>query len=159
MQKWQQSSRAWACSLLLAALAAVPTHAHACDTLVAAGPESTCVVGVGFSGNKGVWFEMSAAQDVLRKMRIYPELELQVQKFSFTNSLYEKETVAQRNTIALLENTQANLRKQVELANKDAREAREAYVSSNRWYKSPLFWGIVMFITGAAVQNACCSGK
>lgn len=153
MLKSLLSGLLWACSL---ALCVVPSHAHACDELVAAGPESDCVEGVRHAGNTGTWFERTKAEEVKRKLRIFKELELQVDKHVFAAALYEKENAAQRNTIALLENTQANLRKQVELANKDAREAREAYVSSNRWYKSPIFWGIVMFIAGAAVQNACC---
>lgn len=131
-----------------------PTAAFACDTLDIAGPESTCVVGIKHANNRGVWFEMSAAQDVLRKLRLFPELELQVQKHSFSASLADREIKELRAAIDKLETSNRTLQRQVELSTKDAREARES--AKGHWYTSPVFWGIAMFITGAAVQHACC---
>lgn len=132
----------------------LPAHAHAlCDTATSATPASTCITDVMVQGKRGTWFDLQTTAEILRIKRLYPELELQVNKLSFADSLYKREVASLRDSVHLLEGNVSNLRKQLDMANKEARDARAQLEASGRWYKSPLFWGIVMFVAGAAIQN------
>jgi len=137
----------------------LPTHARACPKLELATPDDTCVVGVKWEGRKGTWFSEEAVPELLYKLRVYPELELQVNKFRMLDTHREKETASLRSAVSSLQSSNAHLQEQVELSAADARAARAELAGERRWYKSPLFWGITMFIAGAAIQNACCSGR
>ena len=128
-----------------------------CRTITSSTPDSTCIRDVMVHGNRGTWFDLENTSEILRVKRMYPELELQVSKFSMVNALLEKENKELHGAVTLLQDTQKNLQAQLVLANKEAREAREA--EKGHWYSSPVFWGITMFIAGAAIQNVCCSGK
>jgi len=128
-----------------------------CPTVTSSTPDSTCIRDVMVHGNRGTWFDLENTNEILRVKRLYPELELQVSKLSMVNALAERENKELHSAVALLQDTQKNLQAQLALANKDAREAREA--AKGHWYSSPVFWGITMFIAGAAIQNACCSGR
>ena len=156
--KWQQRLRSSVFSLLIVA-AVIPSHAHACDKLALAHEDSTCVIGAKWEGRTGTWFHESVVPEILHKLRLYPELELQVEKFRFVDVHREKEVVALRSAVAQLKQSNAHLQSQVEASAADARKAREELANGRRWYTSPLFWGITMFIAGAAIQNACCSNR
>lgn len=128
-----------------------------CPTVTSSTADSACIRDVMVHGNRGTWFDLENANEILRVRRLYPELELQVSKLGMVNALAERENKELHSAVALLQDTQKNLQAQLALANKDAREAREA--AKGHWYSSPVFWGITMFIAGAAIQNVCCSGR
>lgn len=144
---------------LAAALSVLPTHAHACPKLEDATLSDTCVVGVKWEGRRGTWFNEDVVPELLYKLRAYPELQIQVEKFRMLDSLREKETADLRAATTKLQLANENLQKQSDLSAADARRARAEAASSSRWYKSPVLWGIAMFIAGAMIQDACCSGK
>lgn len=153
MPKWLSFS-AILSSLLLAA---VPTHALdiECDTQGAGSAASMCVV-MSQSGARGVWFELGVANELRRKSRLLDGLQLQLNKYSMLASLAEKEVTACRQQVHILESSRTNLQRQADIANADARSARAELAAGHRWYTSPVFWGIAMFIAGAAIQHACC---
>lgn len=156
MMKWP-SYLAILCSLLLGARPAVALDLK-CDTAIEETPDSQCVV-MNRQGMRGVWFELGVANELRRNTRLLDGLQLQLNKYSMITALAEKEASVCREQVAVLESTRLKLEKQVELATSDARKAREELASGRRWYTSPIFWGITMFIAGAAIQNVCCSGK
>lgn len=149
-------------SVLLAAVFALGAAGVAradCPTVTSSTPDSTCIRDVMVHGNRGTWFDMDNTSEILRVKQMYPRLMEQVEELSMINVLHKKEQAELRGAITLLQDTQKNLQAQLSLANKDAREARAELAASHRWYKSPVFWGITMFIAGAAIQNVCCSGR
>lgn len=141
------------------ALTLAPLARADCPTVTSSTPDSTCVRDVMMHGNRGTWFDQINTAEILRVKTMYPELLLQVEKYSLMRASLEKENKHLRDAIQLQKDTTANLQAQLNLANKDAREAKEKLASYPRWYASPVFWGITMFIAGAAIQNVCCSGK
>lgn len=146
--------------LLSLLLAAVPTHARAeCPTITSAAIGATCVRDVMVLGAPGTWFDVPNTQKIVRANLLNDQLVIQVDEYSKLMLLWKRENKALRDSVNLLQDTQANLQAQLLLANKDAREARATLATYPRWYASPIFWGITMFIAGAAIQNVCCSGK
>lgn len=156
MPKWP-SFLAILCSLLL-----VVAPAHALDIECVdsgnATADSMCVV-MSQKGARGVWFELGVANKLRRDARLLDGMQLQLNKYAMVTSLAERESTACRQQVSILENSRTNLQRQADLAAADARAARQDLASGRRWYTSPIFWGITMFIAGAAIQNACCSGK
>lgn len=142
-------------AVLLLTLAGT-VHAD-CPTVTSSNADSTCIRDVMVHGNRGTWFDMENTADILRVKTMYPELVLQVEKLGLITAHCRDENKALRDAVQLQKDTQANLQAQLELANKEAREAKDA--AKGHWYSSPVFWGITMFIAGAAIQNVCCSGK
>jgi len=150
--------------VLLAVELAAPRYALAeCPTitsLTASGvTDATCVRDVMVLGQRGTWFDMENSDRIIRAKLLNEQLTLQVDEYSRLITLWKKENKELRNAVTLRDDAMHNLQAQLTLANKDAREARAELASYPRWYKSPIFWGITMFIAGAAIQNVCCSGR
>ena len=130
-----------------------------CPTITSATEGSTCVSDVMLLGMRGTWFDMANTNSILHARLVNEQLTIQVDEYSKLVASWKKENKALRDALTLREDTQRNLQAQLALANKDAREARAELAASHRWYKSPVFWGIAMFVAGAAIQNICCSGR
>lgn len=156
MKKWQRLLHSSVSSLLLAASSLVPTHARACDRFDRAHADSTCVTGAEWQGRSGTWFHESMVPELLYRLRQYPNLETQVTKYRLIDEHREQEMASLRVAIERYKQSNTYLQQEVELRTTEARRAREELAKGRPWYTSPLFWGIVMFVAGAAVQHACC---
>lgn len=141
------------------ALAWSPSAQARCDTVTDSTNESTCVADVMLKGNRYTCYDLSNTAEILRKQDMYPRLLKQVESLSMINVLHKQESDELRNAVRLLQSTQADLQRRAALADEEAKRAKAELATYPRWYKSPLFWGIVMFVAGAAIQNACCSGR
>lgn len=135
------------------------TAAYACDDIKVAKPDAKCVVGVDWHGQRGAWMELGQVQETIFKMKVFPDMELQIEQLSKANALYTRQTAELRSAVALHKSLLLDTQAQLDLAIKGEQDARAALASEQRWYKSPIFWGITMFVAGAAVQNICCSRK
>jgi len=133
--------------------------ALACDDIKLAKPDSKCVSGLEWNGQRGVWFELGKVQETIFKMKVFDDLEFQVDQLTKANGLYARQTAELRSAVSLHKSLLQDTQTQLDLAIKGEQSARAELAAGARWYKSPIFWGITMFVAGAAIQNVCCSRR
>jgi hypothetical protein len=139
-------------ALVAAMLAVSSSRARACDTEAGAGPESSCVV-TKFRGAPGVWFRLAESQELLAKVRLVPELALQVQKYSDMEMATTAEITALRGALDAEKAANAKLtaatvasQKEASAAQADAAQARQEL---DRWWRSPVIWLAIGAAAGA----------
>lgn len=130
-----------------------PAYTFACDEAHEATVQSTCIADVMMHGNRGMWFELKTSEELRRKVNLLPHLESQVTELSRLSALWQQEALQHRKEIALMDAIQKNMQKQLNLAATDAQRAREALDAKSGFWRSPVFWGISMFLVGAIAQN------
>lgn len=131
-----------------------PAHTFAeCPTVTSSAPGATCVRDVMMHGERGTWWNQDNVEKILFTMRAYPELQLQVEKFALADNLWRQENMVLRQAVQAQRDIQANTQKQLNLAATDAQRAREALDAKSGFWRSPVFWGISMFLVGAIAQN------
>ena len=143
-------------SLILVS-SSIPTHARArCDELDKAKPDATCVVGVLWDGKPGTWFHYTVVPELQRRLLLFPNLEAQVTNYSLIDSHREQEMASLRSAIERYKQSNSYLQQEVENQGAENRRLRAEIDRGRPWYTSPVFWGIAMFVAGAAIQHACC---
>lgn len=148
MKKWL------AFSLILAYSLALPGVALACETATTAHPGSRCVV-LPFKERKGVWFELTLADD-LRKLQLEaPELRGQIQSYEtvvkhqkFQIDTYREVIRLQEKVVDGFKSTQDHQAREVREAKQEAQAARDKL---HAWYRHPAFWAGVGGTVVAAI--------
>lgn len=157
MKRSQSCFRTLGCRLATGALVAVALcvgapRARACDTEASAGPESSCVA-LKFKGVSGVWFRLAESQELLKSMRLVPELSLQIQKYSDMETANTAQVTALRGALDAEKAANAKLTAEVESSQREASaaqaDATQVREELSRWWRSPFIWLAVGAAAGA----------
>lgn len=136
--------------LLLLFCSSIPTHvALACDTMLTATGQSTCVVAPLF-GQTGIWFTLGKADELRTAYDLVPNLRLQIDSYDklvgdYKRSLDNMKFVADARG-ETIEDLQKALAKEVKRSN-------DAELHANPWYTSPILWGIVGLAGGVTLAT------
>jgi hypothetical protein len=100
-----------------------------------------------------VWFRLAESQELLAKVRLVPELALQVQKYSDMEMATTAEITALRGALDAEKAANAKLtaatvasQKEASAAQADAAQARQEL---DRWWRSPVIWLAIGAAAGA----------
>jgi hypothetical protein len=142
---------------LVVAGAVSSPRARACDEAAKARPDSSCVV-LDRQGVKGVWFRLDEANELRNAVRLIPELNLQIQKYSDLDKKHSDEVEALRGALTLRQLANDELKAEVAKAVQTAREAQDEAAAARedlgRWWRSPIVWLSVGALAGALVGIA-----
>lgn len=158
MTRSQSCFRTLACSAVVVVAGAVGApRASACETAAKARPDSACVV-LDRQGVKGVWFQLTAADELRTSYQLVPELRLQLEKYSEMESRRADEVEALRGALKLRQQVNDELHRELALMTKSTREAEERAAAASeelgRWWRSPFVWLTVGALAGGLATLA-----